>query len=305
MVALRSGHVNAVYKDAGVAAAPLSVVLPVRDGPDEVAGVLEALLPQARRTGAEVLLVGRDDGTPIPDGVVHVAVEDPDIYRLRMVGVREAKGAVIAIGEDHAIPQPDWCEAVIRAHEENPTAAAVAGCLVNATDSTLSGRANFLAFAAPWTPPMPALPGDRPPPTSALSFKREAIAELRDEVGALEAQLMQELFASGRVAADDRIRVDHHQDHGWVWAVRNSFWGSRASYGFLRRSLAPRERVRRAGQIIRWMPGILWREARTGQRRAGSPARDLVLVAAIIAANTAGGVVGLAAGPGRSADLVA
>ncbi len=36
------------------------------------------------------------------------------------------------------------------------------------------------------------------------------------------------------MVADDRIVVDHHQDHGLAWSVVNAFHSSRGSYGYLR-----------------------------------------------------------------------
>src|SRR5262249_45304077 len=147
----------------------------------------------------------------------------------------EARGAIVAIGEDHAVPRPGWCEAVIRAHAERPEAPAIVGCLVNATDATVAGHANFLAFAAPWQPPMPTLPPKRPPPSSTLSLKRSALEGIEDEApGWFEAGLLPALFEEGRLVADDRIVVDHHQDHGGLWSVVNAFHSARSSYGFER-----------------------------------------------------------------------
>ena len=136
---------------------------------------------------------------------------------------------------------------MIRAHAEHPEAAAVAGCLVNATDATVVGRANFLAFAAAWQPPMPTLPGGRPPPASALSFKRDALEGIGShEPGWLEGELIPSLFEEGLMAADDRIVVDHHQDHGGLWSLVNGFHSARCSYGRHRDGLTPAARRRLA-----------------------------------------------------------
>ena len=155
---------------------PLTVVIPARGGLAEAAEALEALTPGADEAGAEVVVAGDSDGAePACDPVRAISSTEADILALRKLGIEAARGEVVAIGEDHAVPRSDWCEAVLRAHAEHPEAAAIVGCLVNATDATLAGRANFLAFASAWQPPMPALPPDRPPPSSTLSFKRDAL----------------------------------------------------------------------------------------------------------------------------------
>jgi hypothetical protein len=278
---------------------PLSVVIALRDGLRGIDDVLAGLLPQARRTGAEVLLVG-PIRAPVPDPARAVHVDSADIFRLRLAGIEAARGEVVAIGEDHAVPQPDWCAATIRAHAEHPDAPAIVGCLVNITDTTLSGRGNFLSFAAPFAPPMPELP-QRPPPGSAISFKRSVLEEARGRVGYFETVLMPRLSDEGRLVADDRILVDHRQDQGIAWSIANAFHSARASYGYASRDLAASERARRARwSAVRWTPRLL-REARA----AGSSRRELAMVAVVSTAAGVGGAVGSVFGPGRSPQLVA
>jgi hypothetical protein len=279
---------------------PLSAIIAIRGGLAEIEPVLAALLPQARATGAEVVVVGRAEDAARA-GVRLVRVDDDNIFRLRLTGIKAARGEVVAIGEDHAVPRPDWCEAVIRAHGERPEIPAVAGCLVNATTETVGGRGNFLAFAAPYQPPMPELPGERPPPLSALSFKREALDELDGTLGRFEAVLVPRLFAEGRMAADDRIVVDHHQDHGVLWAVVNGFHGARAAYGYLRAEQGAGDRLRQARWSLANWPRRLLAEARS---ECGSRA-ELMLVGLVGAGVGLGGAVGSLAGPGRSPERVA
>jgi hypothetical protein len=283
------------------------VVIAVREGLAEIAAVLEALVPAAKATGAEVLVAGELGAAQPPDPSVRLLdVPTADIYALRRRALEEARGEVLAIGEDHAVPRPDWCTAVIRAHAEHPEAAAVAGCLVNATDATLAGRANFLAFAASWQPPMPVLPGDRPPPSSALSFKREALAEIGSRpTGWFEASLIPSLFEAGRMVADDRIVVDHFQDNGSLWSIRNAYDSARASYGYERPRLSSPERRELARWTIANIPGRLRREAREAAGDAALPAVDSALISLIATAAGVGGSLGALLGPGRSPGRVA
>lgn len=59
-------------------------------------------------------------------------------------------------------------------------------------------------------PPPAASPASRPPPSSLLSLKRQALEELNGEVGYFEATLLPRLFCGGQMVADDRILFDHY-----------------------------------------------------------------------------------------------
>jgi hypothetical protein len=189
---------------------------------------------------------------------------------------------------------------VIRAHAEHPDAPAIAGCLANATDRTLSGRANFLAVAAPYAPPMPVLPALRPPPASTLSLKREALREVGQVAGRFETVLLPRLFAEGRIVADDRIVVDHHQDVGILGSAAIGFHAARASYGYQRVELRPAERLRQARwSIVNWPRRIFGEALRANGDRRGSRA-ELAVVALLAIAHGVGAAMGSLAGPGRS-----
>jgi hypothetical protein len=284
---------------------PLSVVIPVRGELEEVAPVLDAVAPGARATGAEVVVVGAVDGAEPGEGVRFVPASSDDLLELHRAGIAESSGAVVAIGEDHAVPAADWCEAVIRAHAEHPEASAVVGCLVNATDATLSGRANFLAFAAPWQPPMRTLPEGRPPPASALTFKRDALRGIASRApGWLEAKLIPSLFEEGLMIADGRIVVDHFQDHGSLWSIRNAFHSARASYGYARSTESPRRRL----EVARWALMEIPRRQRGEAREWSWPnlgTAESALIALLSVAAGAGAVAGAVLGPGRSPDQMA
>ncbi len=203
------------------------------------------------------------------------------------------------------MPRSDWCEAVLRAHRQHPDAPVVAGCLVNGTRDTVSGRANFLAFAAPFMPPMRSI--DRPPPISVLSFKRDALRGAGSSPGAVESHLVPQLFGEGAMVLDDRIVVEHFQDHGVRWTLMNAFFNTRANYGYAR-SLPENERHSPRRARLRWMVTGMsvsqWREA-WAARHEFERVADVVLVAAVCVATAAGAFFGELAGPGRAAERVA
>ena len=283
----------------------ISVVIATRDGWSSVGRTIEALVPQVRAAGGEIVVVdGSGEQTPSAEPVRWISIADRNLLRLRLRAIREARGNVVAIGEDHAVPEPGWCDAVLRAHAEHPRVPVVVGCLVNATHRTVAGRANFLAFAAPYSPPMPTLPAGRPPPVSTLSFKRSALDGLDDTVGRLETEIIPNLYATGQMVADDRIRFDHYQDHGLVWSVRNVYSVTRAAYG----SSDDRSDPERRKEVARWLitkaVSRHWRDARVADGVVHRT-RDLAAVAVIVSAVAVGGVVGTYLGPGRAADRIA
>jgi len=282
----------------------LSVVIATRGGFPAVQRTLEVLLPEISAVRGEVI-VASGDGEPPPliPGVTWIVRRDDNVLRLRRLAIAAARGSVIAMGEDHAEPMPGWCAAVVRAHAEAPQAAAVAGCLVNATSSTVAGRANFLGFAAPFAPPMPVLPS-RPPPISALSFKRDALARTTDGPGGIESELVPRLFAENAIVVDDRIIVRHYQDNGLLWSIKNAYFNTRANYGYAEHGRG-RQRTR---EVTSWIVAVMvrrqWREALSARHLVENPF-DWVAVAVICASTCLGAVVGTLFGPGNAADVVA
>jgi hypothetical protein len=259
---------------------------------------LDAWLPQARETGSEILLVGPIDRT-VPHPAHVVFVEDDDIFRLRLAGIEAATGDVVFLGEDHALPSANWCESVIRAHAERPDVPGLLGSLVNATEQTRGGRANFLWFAAPFQPPI--VVSDRPPPASAITFKRTVLQQSHGRPGHAETVLLPRLWAEGLVAIDDSIVLYHYQDHGIPWSIRNAFHSARSSYGYARHGHKRSDRIRHARWCLLNWPKRLSRDAR---RTANDPL-DLVAVRVFAAAAAIGGAVGSVAGPGSSPRRVA
>jgi hypothetical protein len=301
--AFQAGYAGSIPVTRSVFVPSLSVVLPTRHGWTETEPVVESLLGEVRRVGGELLVVsGAGDHRDLGPDVRWITSQEQCLLTLRGRGVFEATGAVVAIGEDHAVPQTGWSEHLLAAHDEHPDADVVVGCLVNATDRTLAGRANFFAFAGPWAPPMPSLPAGRPPPVSAVSIKRRAFTAFRGNPGELEAELLPRLVEEGRAVADDRVRVDHHQDHGYLWSVRNAYDSARSSYGTVGPTLTPSARRAQARWTITNVPRRLFDEV-----RAAPDARpvDVVATVPIVVAAGVGAALGVMAGRGRAGERVA
>jgi len=281
----------------------LSVLIGTRQPLSALRGVFDATIPQVRAVGGEIVVVSSagDDGSDAPPEVRFLSMDgDHDMMRLRACGLVAVRGQVIAIGEDHAYPSPGWAEAVLRAHAEHPTKAVIVGCLINRTTRTTAARANFLAYAAPFSPPMPEAP-PRPPPASAVTIKREALDGADLAPGCFETELLPQLFEEGRMASDDAIRVDHYQDFNTFRAIRSAFAVARASYGYARARWDRRQQWATARWAFVHVAPLSIREARAERARAESPRRDLIVVGLIAVALGIGAVVGTFWGPGGAA----
>jgi hypothetical protein len=278
----------------------LSLVIPTRQPWSHFGDRFASLLEEMRDVGGEVVVLA-GPGVEVDDGTLRVmTTSEQNLLSLRARAACAARGPIVALAEDHAVPVPGWSHAVLRAHDEHPAAAGIVGCLLNTADDTVAGRANFLAFAAPYAPPMPAVPSWRPPPLSAVSFKRDALAGLDDRPGGLENVLVPRLFRDGRLVADDRVRVMHHQVCSSVWSVRNSYWSTRAAYGYAEDRHDPQRRREIISWVVTNMPQMVWREAHAAHRPVRGGYGELAIAASYAAAGAIGAVVGTLAGPGTA-----
>lgn len=277
----------------------LSVVLPAPHGPGHAMASIEANVRELATVGGELVVVDpTDDDTPLPDGAVRVRGDSNDAFALAATGLQAARGRIIGIGEDHARPQPGWAKDIIAAHERHPEAAAVCCALVNATDRTLCGRVNFLSFAAPWTGASATLSTERPPPTSTLTVKRSALDDEGYEGSPREFEvvLLNRWLALGRIVPAFDIGVDHFQDHGWRWTVRNAFVVTRDLFGELGRRQSPEQRRATNRHTVREFGPRLLREVR-GHPDAG-PA-ELAGCVLLAATRVLGALIGTRFGPTR------
>lgn len=90
------------------------------------------------------------------------------------LGIRHASAPIVALGEDHAFPQPGWAQALITTHQQ--PCSAVGPVLRNANPRKRLSRADMLIGYGPWLDPSPAgfveyLPGHN------SSYKREVLLE--------------------------------------------------------------------------------------------------------------------------------
>jgi len=292
--------VNDVVQDESQRVRLSVVVATVHPWP-ELAVCLDALVAQVRETQSE-LIVADGDGQGIREDVVaaHPGItwlKEPggSVFRLRALGVRAAKGAIIATTEDHCVVRPEWCTRILEAHEQHPEAVAVAGSVVNGSQDRLIDWANFLHTFGSFISPIDQHQRERCPTNSNISYKRHVFEEALSEDGWMETCLNPKLFREGRFIFDDRIVVAHTQSHGFLGTFRAHFHNGRATTGLRHARLStwqsPWRLLHSALKTVR------------GKRHVYmTVAACLPLLALLSCCHAAGELVGILAGPGKSPE---
>jgi Glycosyl transferase family 2 len=293
----------------------VSVIFPTTHPWPEIEPCLDAVVPEARELGAEVVVVDRD-GRGLPadaaqryPGVVHLSEAGASIYRLRDIALSAATGDVVAITEDHCRPGPRWLERHARAHAEHPDVAAVGGPVANGATGTLTDWAIFLTNHAPWTPP--ARSGRREKVDRAnISYKRRVLPRVPSPLGWNEPVMDERLAARGeRMWFDATNPVTHDQALGLRGTLTIVFHNGRACAGLhVERRMSPVERLLRIPASPLVIPIILRRVLGAVARRPRAfPARalaSLALVPALSVSTALGYLVAYVAGPGESAQHI-
>jgi len=97
---------------------------------------------------------------------------------LRTVGLRAARGSVIALTEDHAHTARSWCEEMVAALERWPRAAAVGGAVECDSDRALNWAVYFCDFGR-YQNPIPAGPSEFVS-DSNVAYRREALERVSE-----------------------------------------------------------------------------------------------------------------------------
>jgi glycosyltransferase involved in cell wall biosynthesis len=115
----------------------MTVLIPSHRRPLDLRRCLSHLVPQLAE-GDELIVVHRtDDGETaaaardVWGATVLVPVTEPGVWAALDVGVRAARGDVVAFLDDDAIPMYGWVDAVRRVLEDDPSVGAAGGPILN------------------------------------------------------------------------------------------------------------------------------------------------------------------------------
>jgi hypothetical protein len=176
----------------------LSVVVAIVDGGDALAHCLAALRAQdlgapferivpvdARCAHVKEALAAHPEARALGLGEL-ASPHPPDsllalherIDRRRAAGLAAASGDVVALVEDRVAPRPDWARQLLRAHAEQPAAAAIGGAVHPPASGSRLARAVYFCDYGRYAPPLAAGPSAWLSDVN-VSYKRAALEATR------------------------------------------------------------------------------------------------------------------------------
>lgn len=282
----------------------MSVVL-VTDVMESVDGVLATFRRQTIADRLELVLATAP-GTDVPDDVGEgfaratvVRVEDPaDMSAARAECVRAATGPVVAVGETHCMPEPDWCELLLGAFRDPGVAVAGSRILCANPETSLSLAAHLMDYG-PWAN------GPRGPrrhlPAHNVAFRRELLLAagdaLADELD-VDSGLNERFLADGKILLfEPRARAHHLDVSRPVAWLKERFLNGR-TYGGQR--ALPWGWPRRLAYGLAWplIPVVRFVRLSRIARAADVPARAAPAFVVALVLASAGEAAGYLLGPG-------
>jgi hypothetical protein len=292
---------------------PISVIVPTVRGWPATKPALERLVPQTVGAGGEVVVVDGSGGRAPSAGemaemggpVAWVERPGNSVFQLRAAGYGIARGDVVAVTEDHCFVAPDWVARIKDSHDRHREAGAVGGAVLNGTDQKLVDWAAFLLTQGPFMPPLQNGITDRISGPANVSYKRRVLLRLKSEdpLGLIDFLELPAALEGESLAADDSIRVLHHQSQGFWGTSLAEFDNGRTIAGFRRRRMGRGDWLRILGApllpIYRSVRAL--RIAQGKQRPRGILPASVPIHAWLQYCAMAGELAGYAAGPGGSA----
>lgn len=219
---------SSAFDNSSSPAAELSVVLVAGTGPSGIVRTMQHLRAQTARRRMEVLIVaesaaGIDLATLAGDRFAACRIVEVGPIRERgaaaAAGMLAATSPIVGLIEDHSFPEPEWAEAMLRAHAGGWTGVGPVVC--NANPETVGSWVNYVLSYGGFAPPLDA--GERDLlPWHNSSYKRAAIVPFADRLGALlewEGSLQAELRASGHSLYLEPSARTHHSNVSRAWST--------------------------------------------------------------------------------------
>lgn len=299
---------------AGADAPAISIVLCTKDPWPVLQRALDALHGQAASAGGEIVIGVATPSAIPPDAAerypVACWIHEPDasVFRLRAAALAACRAPIVAITEDHAYVDADWCRAVLAAHAEHPDAAAIGGVVENGATRTLGNRVGFLIANGPFLPPIRVGPSRAISQQANVSYKRAVLPPRSPPLGFMVHTFHEALRARGAVLrTDDRIVAFHVQELSLAGHMAGHFHNGRSMAAFRAARMAPGLRTVRALACLVLPTVMLTRTVATvvqKRRFYGSMLLGLPLMTWLLCCHAVGEMVGYVAGPGRSPEHV-
>jgi GT2 family glycosyltransferase len=307
--------VDGAVDEAQTITPALSVIIASVNGYPYLAECLLSLERQTVRERLEVIVVDRlGDGTAeqaeadFPRVRVLRAPRNRSVPQLRSEGLRVARGAVVAITEDHVVAPPGWASAILSAHARYPAAAAIGGPVDNHRTASALDWASFLCEYSEFLPPLPAVASAAIPGMNT-SYKRRAIEACGDlfYAGVWETFLHARLLDLGEeLRADPAILLHHNKSFGWGEFLSQRYYLARSFAGMRVAGAGLARKAAFALASPALLPLLTWRIARRSLRKGyGAQLRRAAPVLLLfLLAWSAGEGVGYAFGEGDASARV-
>ena len=296
--------------------APLmTVIITTVSGGGSMRVEIEHLKKQTVAADLEIIILGPPGAWP--DGMEenlggfygHEIMDvdlDNGLYDAWVGAIKKARAPIVAFGENHAFPEPEWAEAVIEAH--NGPWDGVGCVFKNANPGTANSWAQLYMTYGQYTEPITAgevndLPGHNG------SYKRAALLEYGDRLGALLVRaniLHMDLKRKGRrLYVEDRAAVSHVNVsktpsiildlfyNGWLYTA------ALADYKGLSRAGRLKGIIMEPPIIAKHFLGTLGCMRRAGKSKELLP-RTLPIITAGLVSHMAGKIWGYIAGHGNA-----
>jgi glycosyltransferase involved in cell wall biosynthesis len=220
----------------------VSIVIPSYNSMETIKCCLDSVLNQSTTTPYEVVLVdSSDDATP---QIVRNEYETVKLIRLshrtnpaqaRNIGIRHAKGKVIALIDADCVAEEDWIEMIMKTHEREPSLI-IGGPVKNFNRCNILGTAIYLIKFNEFFPKSPERLVSFIPTCNA-SYKRTVFDRFGDfpqEMWRSEDVLFHRRIAAQgeKILFSPAIQVSHVNGRRWQEFYRHlfeiGFWTARS-----------------------------------------------------------------------------
>ena len=224
----------------------ISVVIASGAGGDFLYRCLDSLQEQTLATNAEVIVVDRCGAytrcrlrTEYPFVIVIPAEMEPrpSIPELRMIGVEEAHGDVVAIIEEHCIASPDWIETIRSSFQESD--AAIGGPILDNQYSSPKDWVVYFSEYHNYLPPWSA--GERYLLNGAnIAYSRQKLLKHQSilSTGYWEIVLHPLLAQDGKFRSVPTMNVRHTGPFNYRYYLKQRFLLSRVWGGTQRQKVS-------------------------------------------------------------------
>ena len=287
----------------------LSVVVAIKERWPAARRCLDALYPQVTEAHGELIAPVEPGASPADretryPGVVWIDCKGKSIFELRALAVDRARGAIVALTEDHARVTPGWCRTMLAAHAEHPEAAAIGGVVENGATETAIDWASFFVSNSFYMAPVRPGPSEAISLQANVSYKRRALSMDSFGGGLMQMTFHDELRRRGEtLLADPNLVVFHEQRMSFAEHSRAHFHNGRSIATFRLPTMSAAERVLRALGCAALPPVMLMRTTRVvlaKRRHLERFVEALPLTVWLLLCHAAGELAGYVAGPGGS-----